>query len=156
MRIDESQRALLEQQGKINKTKNTEKVSFQQIMDQLALRPEAGKALPVNINPVQIIDGPTGIIPLNGSKPGSVEKNILLDSLKDTMDLIDFYAGRLSDVTIPAENLSSLVDQLDEKLTAIKGLSSIEGIPEKLKPIISDIAVTMSTEIERFRRGDYL
>ncbi|MDM7919702.1 MAG: hypothetical protein QUS12_11110 [Methanosarcina sp.] len=155
MRIDEGQRILIEQQGKINKTQNNEAGSFQQIMDQLTSRPETGKALPLSINPVQIINGPAGIIPMNG-QPDSNEKSMLLDSLKDTLDLIDFYAGKLSDTSLPAEDLTSLVDQLDEKLADIKGISSMEGIPDRLKPVISDIAVTMGTEIERFRRGDYL
>jgi hypothetical protein len=156
MRIDESQRMLLEQQGKVNKNKNNEAGSFQQIMEQLTARPETGRSLPLNINPVQIIDGSSGIIPMSGAVSASNEKTMLLDSLKDTLDLIDFYAGKLEDTSFPAEDLSSLVDQLDDKLATIKGMSSMKGIPEKLKPVISDIAVTMGTEIERFRRGDYL
>jgi hypothetical protein len=155
MRIDESQRVLLEQQGKTNKTTNNEAGSFQQIMNQLTSRPETTKALPLNINPVQIIDGSSGIIPLNGTVTTSDEKTMLLNSLKETLDLIDFYAGKLEDTSCPAENLTSLVDQLDEKLDTIKGMSSAKSIPESLKPVISDIAVTMGTEIERFRRGDY-
>ena len=156
MRIDESQRMLLEQQGKVNKNKNDDAGSFQQIMEQLTARPETGRSLPLNINPVQIIDGSTGIIPLNQPVTGTNEKTMILDSLKDTLDMIDFYAGKLEDTSFPAEDLSSLVDQLDEKLATIKDMSSMEGISEKLKPVISDIAVTMGTEIERFRRGDYL
>jgi hypothetical protein len=155
MRIDEGQRIVIEQQGKINKNQNSEAGSFQKIMEQLTSRPETGRALPLNINPVQIINGPAGIIPMNGQSDSN-EKTMLLDSLKGTLDLIDFYAGRLSDTSLPAEDLTSLVDQLDEKLADIKGLSSMEGIPDRLKPVISDIAVTMGTEIERFRRGDYL
>ncbi len=155
MRIDEGQRINIEQQGRINKSRNSEAGSFQQIMEQLTSRPETGRSLPLNINPVQIINGPAGIIPVNG-QPDSTEKTMLLDTLKGTLDLIDFYAGRLSDTSLPAEDLTSLVDKLDEKLSDIKGLSSMEGIPDRLKPVISDIAVTMGTEIERFRRGDYL
>ena len=155
MKINEGQSAFLDPQVKVNKGKNSEAGSFQQIMEQLTPRPETGGSLPLNINPVQIIQGPTGIIPLNGQTDSS-NKTMLLDSLKDTVNLIDFYAGKLADTSFPAEDLTSLVDQLDEKLAAIKDMASMEGIPEKLKPVISDIAVTMGTDIERFRRGDYL
>ncbi len=155
MKIHESQRVLLEQQGKINKNKNTDTGSFQQIMDQLTSSNETKKTLPVNINPVQIIDGPAGTLPINGSFEPA-EKDMVLDSLKETLNLIDFYAGKLADDSFPAENLSSLVDQLDERLASIKDMSSMEGVPEKLKPVISDVAVTIGTEIERFRRGDYI
>ena len=155
MKINESHRVLIEQQGKLNKNKNTNAESFQQIMDQMASGTETGKTLPANINPVQIIDGPAGTLPIN-AMGGSSEKDLLLDSLKGTLDLVDFYAGKLADKSFPAENLSSLVDQLDERLESIKGMSSMEGVPDKLKPVISDIAVTIGTEIERFRRGDYI
>ena len=67
MKIHESQRALLEQLGKINKNKNTDAGSFQQIMDQVTSGNETSKTLPVNINPVQIINGPSGVLPVNGS-----------------------------------------------------------------------------------------
>ena len=155
MKIHESQRALLEQLGKINKNKNTDAGSFQQIMDQVTSGNETSKTLPVNINPVQIINGPSGVLPVNGSFNPS-EKDLVLGSLKETLDLVDFYAGKLADESFPAESLSSLVDQLDEKLASIKDMSSMEGVPEKLKPVITDVAITVGTEIERFRRGDYI
>ena len=155
MKIYESQRVLLEQQGKTKKTTNSDAGSFQQIMDQLASGSESDKTLPVNINPVQIIGGPAGVLPVNGLSE-TPEKDMLLDSLKDTLNLVDFYAGKLADESFPAEDLSSLVDQLDERLASIKDMSSVEGVPEKLKPVISDVAVTIGTEIERYRRGDYI
>jgi hypothetical protein len=155
MKINESHRALLEQQGKINKNRNTDSDSFQHIMDKMTSSAEINKTLPVNINPVQIIDGSAGVLPINGSAV-STEKNQILDSLKETLDLVDFYTGKLADDSFPAENLSSLIDQLDERLATIKDMSSMEGVPEKLKPIISDVAVTIGTEVERFRRGDYI
>jgi hypothetical protein len=155
MKIYENQRVLLEQQGKINKNKNTDAGSFQKIMDNLTSSTETNKTLPVNINPVQIIDGPAGTLPINVIS-GTSEKDLLLDSLKDTLNLVDFYAGKLADESFPAEDLSSLVDQLDERLASIKDMSTKEGVPDKLKPVISDVAVTIGTEIERFRRGDYI
>ena len=157
MKINESQRILIEQQGKVNKNVNSGTgASFQEVMDQMTSNRETDKALPLNINPVQIIDRPVSIVPVNGLESEANEKDILLNSLKDTLDLIDFYAGKLADDSFPAENLSTLVDQLDDRLTAIKGMSSVEGMPEKLKPVISDIAVTIGSEIERYRRGDYV
>ena len=155
MKINESQRILLEQQGKINKNRNTDAGSFQQVMDQIASGEKTNKTLPLNINPVQIIDRSINVDPINESFNPS-DKNLLLDSLKDTVNLIDFYAGKLADKSFPAENLSSLIDQLDERLASIKDMSSIESVPDKLKPVINDVAVTISTEIERFRRGDYV
>lgn len=155
MKINETHRVLLEQQRKINKNKNTEAGSFQQLMDQMTSDTKTKKVLPANINPVQIINRPAGTFQVNGSiEP--IKKDLLLDSLKETLDIIDFYATKLADESFPAENLSSLVDQLDERLGSIKDMSSMEGVPENLKPVISDVAITIGTEIERFRRGDYV
>ena len=156
MKINESHMTLIEQQNRVNKNKNTGAGSFQEIMDQVASQRETGKALPLNINPVQIIDSPVAITPVNGAVSGINEKDMLIDSLKDTLDLIDFYTGKLADDSFPAENLSSLIDQLDERLSTIKDMSSVGDMPEKLKPVISDIAVTIGSEIERYRRGDYI
>ena len=155
MKINESQRLLIEQQGKVNKSRNKDAGSFQQIMDQVTSRTAINNTLPLSMNPVQIIDGPAAVAHVNGPSETS-GKDMLLGSLKDTLDLIDFYAGKLGDSSFPTENLSSLVDKLDDRLTAIKSMSSAEDMPEKLKPVVSDIAVTLGTEIERFRRGDYI
>ncbi len=158
MKITESNRVLLEQQSKINKTGNSESGSFQQIMDQMTSKSEGVSASPpASINPVQIIDSASGIMGVGGITPsGSAEKNEILDSLKDTLDLVDFYAGKLGDKSFPAENLSGLVDQLDERLSSIKEMASQEGVPEKLKPVLTDMATAIGSEIERFRRGDYV
>ncbi len=155
MKISDIQRLLIEQQGKVNKSRNTDAGSFQQIMDQVTSQTPINNTLPLSINPVQIIDKPAATAPVDGASETS-GKDMVLGSLKDTLDLIDFYAGKLGDSSFPTENLSSLVDQLDDRLTAIKGMSSAEDMPEKLKPVVSDIAVTLGTEIERFRRGDYV
>ena len=158
MKITESSPVLLEQQGKINKTNNSESGSFQQIMDQVTSKTEeAGSSLPASINPVQIINPASGVMGIEGITPsGSPEKNELLDSLKDTLDLVDFYADKLGDKSFPAENLVGLIDQLDERLTSIKDMASQEGVSEKLKPVLTDMATSIGSEIERFRRGDYI
>ena len=159
MKITESNRVLLEQQSKINKSENSESGSFQQIMDQVTSKNEAAASPipPAAINPVQFIDPASGVMGIDSIVPtGSAEKNELLDSLKETLDLVDFYAGKLEDDSFPAENLTSLVDQLDERLTSIKDMAAQEGVPDKLKPVLTDMAASIGSEIERFRRGDYI
>ena len=158
MKIYENQGVLLEQQKKVNKNQNADTDSFQKIMDQMTATEtnNASSSLPLNINPVQIIDSTAGVASVNGIMSDPTEKSMLLDSLKETLDLVDFYAGKLSDKSFPAESLTSLVDQLDDRLESIKMMSSEEGVPEGLKPVIDDMAVTIGTEIERFRRGDYI
>ena len=158
MKINESNGALIESQSKLNKNRNTDNEgSFQQIMDQIASNGETTKkTLPLNINPVQIIESTTSVNHVNQLESETNIKNTLLDSLKETLDLVDFYVGKLGDTSFPAENLTSLIDQLDDKLMTIKNISSEESLPEQLRPVVSDIAVTIGSEIERYRRGDYI
>ena len=79
MKITESNRLLLEQQGKINKTDNSESGSFQQIMDQVTSKTEeagASTSLPAGINPVQIINPASSVMGIDGIMlAGSSEKN---------------------------------------------------------------------------------
>lgn len=156
MKIYEGQRILIDQQKTISSKKTKETESFQQVMDKVTDNSAVSRKLPESINPVQIIDGIIGAVPVEESSTVSAEKGILLDSLKDALDLVDFYAGKLADRNFPADNLSSLVDQLQEKLESIENFSSEESVPENLKPIMSDLTLTIGTEIARYRRGDYL
>jgi len=156
MKIHEVQKILIEQQEKAGKKKGTGTESFHQIMEEINKKTETCQNVPENINPVQIIDGIIGTVPVNNHTPISNEKGVLLDSLKDALDLMDYYVGKLADNSFPADNLSSLIDQLQERLESIEGISSADAAPDKLKPILSDMVITISNEIEKFRRGDYV
>jgi hypothetical protein len=156
MKIYEGQRILIEQKNDLNRKKNKGAESFRQVMEKVSSKSENSVNIPESINPVQIIDGVTGSLPLDSKAPVSGEKGILLDSLRDTLDLIDYYAGKLADKSFPVDNLSSLVGELQERLETMKGISSDDKIPDTLKPILADMTITLSTEIEKFKRGDYI
>ncbi len=84
------------------------------------------------------------------------EKRDVLTGLKDTLDIVDFYAEKLADSSIPSDNLSPLVEQLEQRMDMLKEMGTSSQMDDRLKTIISDVATTMGVEIERFKRGDYL
>lgn len=152
MKIYEHQGVVFNQTGKNDNKNISEKNTFQAIMDQLASSSD-NKDKNVSDKMQMPFVNNTGIIfkeePLNGSKEEA------LNSLKDTLDLVDFYADKLGDSSLSSDSLSSLVEQLEQRLNTLNEIGSSPDTNDRLKTIISDVTSTMSVEIERFKRGDY-
>ena len=106
-----------------------------------ALRP----AVLNRINGVEIVQ-PANYVP---------NKANLIDALKESLDLLDFYADKLADGSLPADGMQPLVDHLDERLTTLMRMEVDPGLPEKLKPIVSDLGLAIGKEVAKFKRGDY-
>jgi hypothetical protein len=51
--------------------------------------------------------------------------------------------------------LSPLIGHLEEKMEALSHLESNPDFPGSLRPVVSDLLVTVGTEIAKFKRGDY-
>lgn len=84
------------------------------------------------------------------------DKKMVMETLKETLDLVDFYASKLADSTMSASGLTPLIDHLEERLEILQDMESSTGMPEKMKPVISDLKITIGAEIAKFKRGDYL
>lgn len=153
MKIYEHQGVLLDQTSKNNRKNVSEKNDFQAVMDQIT----SSSTDTQNNNIASNIEMPfinsTGIVIKEDPVSG---KEDVLNGLKDTLDLIDFYAEKLSDTSLSTNSLSPLVEQLEERLGMLKEMGSSDQTDDRLKTIISDAATTMGVEIEKFKRGDYL
>lgn len=158
MKILEGQGPKIEEIGKTKFKNESAGDDFKKIMDQLTSIQEANRSEPAHsLNAVPNIEG---IINVNRINPVnsiivSSEKKLLLDSLSETLNLVDFYAGKLADENIPAKDLTPLIEQLDGRLESLKVMSKGDSLPETLKPVINDMTVTIGAEIEKYRRGDY-
>lgn len=157
MKIYEDQGSILGQTQRSGHKKGTGSSEFQKVMDQTSFQIEQkGESLvqrPLGVLPeaVQILSGPEKV----GGAGNRFDQGSLVDALGETLDLVEFYAGRLGDTSLPAEDMDPLVTHLEERLTSLKDLESAQGMPEKLRPVISDLMVTLGTEIAKYRRGDY-
>lgn len=157
MKVHEDQAPLLHQTSK----KVTRKVDgandFQKIMEEKMVGVERKDVQngPSNIdsivNGVQILQGTQQV----RRPPETLEHKPVLDEIQKTLDLVDFYAEKLGNTSLPVTGLDPLVDHLEKRLEGLKGMESNPELPDKLRPILSDVVMTMGTEIAKFKRGDY-
>lgn len=157
MKINEQQGLTFNQIGKsVNKT-GIEKSDFQSIMDKITTNSassETGASSGVQLPPMGGVDMIFNNITVDGSNQVNVKEQVLTN-IKETLDLVDHYAQKLSDTSLPSDRLSSLVDQLEKNMDGLKDMSSASGVDDRLKSIITDVTGTVGVEIEKFRRGDY-
>ena len=148
----------MEHIGRVKVKNGSNGDDFKKIMDQVNSGQEVKQSTSQSLNAVPNIDSIIGINRITpvDMVPVSNDKRMLLDSLRDTLNLIDFYAGKLGDGSVPAKDLTPLIEQLDNRLESLKIISKGDNVPDELKPVISDMKVTIGTEIERFKRGDYI
>lgn len=160
MKIDEGQGTVLQQAGKKatrNKTREHEN-DFQKIMEQIS-SPVHRKESMGQVEGVRPVHNGIEIVRAAEKVQGPQEatgKNEVVGTLKETLDLVDFYSSRLADTSLHTGGLRPLIDHLEEKLDALRGVESSPDMPEKLRPVLSDLTITIGAEIERFKRGDYV
>ena len=156
MKIYGSQDLILQQVGKKREKNASVENEFQKIMDQINYQPEKEEtAPPLENSPVMTGISIVQTEPIHGQS-AYIDKEKLVETLKETINIIDFYAGKLADSTISAEGLTPIINHLEERLGTLQNMESAPDIPEKLRPVISDMSITIGSEIARFRRGDYL
>jgi hypothetical protein len=156
MKIYEQQGLTFNPIDKHSKKSGVEKSDFQSIMDGLASsatgkEPTASNGQTPAVGGLDMIFN-TASIYATGDV-GAREQ--ILTSLKDTLDLVDYYSQKLADTSLPSNRLSPLIEQLEQGMDALKDLSVAAGEDEKLKSIITDVTGTVGVEIEKFKRGDY-
>ncbi|HAR95472.1 MAG TPA: hypothetical protein DCR97_05855 [Deltaproteobacteria bacterium] len=79
----------------------------------------------------------------------------LLQRLDKSLGLLESYQARLSDPTIPVHELQPDIDRLEEQNNQLQ--SDLANLPDghPVKDLLNRSVVTMTVEIEKFRRGDF-
>ena len=158
MKVYEGQGPLLPQNNKTTPKKGSEGTDFQKIMDQaksqtghkgvIAHKENVG-SIPEGVQIIHRANRPDAPVDIQ-------EKKQLLDNLKETLDIIDFYAKKLRDRSFSVTGITPLVSHLEDRLNTLKDVESSPRTPEKLRPIVSDMVITIGTEVAKFKRGDYV
>ena len=154
MKIYERQELILNQTEKKDRKDISEKNNFKNIIEGIYSASVARETSTPADNVQMPVIG--GVEIISKEEPITNDKEEILKGLEDTLDLVDFYADKLADSSLSAENLSPLVEQLEQRLDILKDMESSGEMNERLKTIISDVTTTMGMEIEKFRRGDYI
>lgn len=159
MKIYEEQGLVLQEASKGIRKKDVQGVDFQKIMEEKIIPGDREKGTVVQVNREPVI---SGVQILRGAEKVAstplepIERSEILDEISSTLDLVDFYAQKLADTSISAEGMNPLVDRLEERLEGLRRMETSKGLPDQLRPILSDVVLTMGTEIAKFRRGDYV
>lgn len=146
-------------ESSLKKTGNSSSTgtSFQKVMEQMNHQGQASTTETKGMSPalppdgVQIIKGPE---PVHNSLP-SERKEMVLRELGETLDMIDSYAAGLKNSSIPASDMKPLMEHLEGRMENLAHMQADPDLPEGLRTIISDLAVTIGAEVAKFERGDY-
>ena len=103
---------------------------------------------------------PGGVTMIHGTEKHDgrlniTEKEKIVSTIRDTLNMIDFYALKLSDTSVPSQDMTPLIDDLEDRMNSLHTMESVPGMPDKLRNLVSDLVITVGTEIAKFRRGDY-
>lgn len=157
MKVYEDQGLLMNQTVKNVRRKQDAESEFKAIMDEKMTKVDQQEARNTHrnvepaVNGIQILNGADKI----AMPSGAFKTQPVLDEILKSLDLIDFYAGKLGDGSLDAQSLDPLVTHLEESVERLKGMEDTPGFSEELKPILSDVVLTLGTEIAKYRRGDY-
>jgi hypothetical protein len=80
----------------------------------------------------------------------------LINELETTLDAFDHYREKLGDVSVPIDDLADIIGHLEDRIGHLQTLTAAPTTPEGLKKVTSSLMITMATEIEKYKRGDYV
>ena len=157
MKINEGQGSILQQTHKNMDKERPKETDFKKIMDQTMLQVGKKGGIDPYLNLEPALDG---IRIHHGAEEirepfKMVEKQQVIGEIQQTLDIIDFYAAKLADSSLSIAGITPLIGHLEDKMETLRSMESAAGMPEKLRPIISDMVITIGTEIAKFKRGDY-
>jgi len=156
MKVYESQNGVL-QEIRRKRPNTPESGGFQRVMDQVKAQTDALESQQARAQTETV---PNGIRILAESQkvegsPGVLETKEVVEGLEQTLDLLDFYALKLSDPSFSIKDMSPIITHLEERLEGMRNMQSTSPLPDGLSSVFSDTMITIGTEIAKFRRGDY-
>ncbi len=162
MKITDNLGDLFTQSFKNPSQKAKSKRSFSEVLAQVAQGPvegssglTAGTRIP-NLGGVDPVTLSEPVRPLSQSEGETSVEAGLIDELETTLHAFDHYRIKLGDVSVPVDDLADLIGHFEDRIDRLQALNSAATTPEGLKEVTSGLMITMATEIEKFRRGDYV
>jgi hypothetical protein len=158
MKVYEGQGPILQETNSKVKKDKSHGDEFRKIMGQMNIESEKTKQIeeyksiqPV-INGIEIVRG----VDKAQQTSETMGNKQVVETLKETLDIIDFYASKLGDRSMNMSGLSPLINHLEDRLQVLGEMEIAEDVSDKIKPVISDLKITIATEIEKYQRGDYI
>jgi hypothetical protein len=136
--------------------------SFSEVLDQVAQGPgegssglKAGTIMPPlgGLNPVTLSESVGPLSQSDGETPLAAG---LIDELETILHAFDHYRTKLGDESVPVDDLADIIGHFEDRIARLQALSAAATTPEGLKEVTSGLMISMATEIEKYRRGDYV
>ena len=127
------------------------KSEFEKIMEQAINGGRTSSTQAPNLMGVKVLEGlkPIGQIVSETTK-------VTVNQIESILDKLEYYASKLGDNSIQIGDLAPLMDDMESDIIVLEKMRSNSRIPSGLDKIASDLVATITAEIEKFRRGDYL
>ena len=157
MKITDTQQSQVPGSVNDKSTRRHEDGGFQKIMEQAAQKDRAGGpgvAGAAGAPPpdgVQIIPGLEKADGVHSGGP----KEMLLAEIRETLDMIDHYATDLGNRNLSTAEMRPLVEHLEGRLEGLRRMEENGELPETVRDVVSDLVITIGTEVAKFGRGDY-
>ena len=101
----------------------------------------------------------TFINPLSGAQPASLfpsEPQFVANGIENLINLLDRYRQKLADPRVSLKQIDPVVRDMSRQME--KMAPALDSLPadEGLKKILNQTLVTVSLELSKFYRGDYI
>jgi hypothetical protein len=134
------------------------KGDFQEVMNQAITRNTADDVKKPSVNSVLVPEMLLNVQSARtvGSEAGAdTSGQKVVRAVEGALEMAGHYAGKLADPAVKTEALEPLLAHLEERLHGLSVLQTEGTVDGALKKIISDLNISLTTEIAKFRRGDY-
>ncbi len=157
MKINETQHGQVAGTGTQKNRTSGGEGRFQEIMEQAVQKEAAGGAGVRQPAGVPIPEGVQIIPGLERVRSVQAEdaRERLLADIRETLDLVDHYARALGDPSLSPDEMRPLVEHLEGRIDGLRQMEADPAVPGELRGVVSDLAITLSTEVAKFGRGDY-
>ena len=101
----------------------------------------------------------TYINPLQGSQPVSLfpsDHQFATNSTEDVINLLDRYREKLADPQITMKQIDPVIREMSREMEKLAPVLDSLPADEGLKNVLNQTLVTVSLEISKFYRGDYI
>jgi hypothetical protein len=162
MKITDNMGNLFTQGSKNRSQKANPEQSFSEVLVQVAQGPVEGSSgvkPGTSIPPLGALDPVTlsePVRPLSQSEGETPLVAGLIDELETTLHAFDHYRIKLGDESVPVDDLADIIGHFEDRIDRLQALNSAATTPEGLKEVTSGLMITIATEIEKFKRGDYV
>jgi hypothetical protein len=156
MKITDAQQGQIPGRVDGKSARRNDEGGFQKVMDQVAQKDRGAAGAPgvAGAPPpdgVQIVPGLEKVDGVHAGGP----KEMLLREIRETLDVIDHYAADLGNRNLSTAEMRPLVEHLEGRLEGLRRMEKAGELPEAVRDVVSDLAITIGTEVAKFGRGDY-